>query len=119
MTFSHKIQHKETLLNISVQPGGIQDSAADAIIVNLFQGVTEPTGATGAVNQALGGAIGELMAGGDLRGKLGETAVLYPRGAIPARRVIVVGLGQPDKFDLEAARGGGGRHQTGPKGRRG
>jgi leucyl aminopeptidase len=91
-------------LNISVQQSGIQDSAADAIIVNLFQGVTEPMGATGGVNQALGGAIGELIAGGDLRGKLGETAVLYPRGAIPARRVIVVGLGQPDKFDLEAVR---------------
>jgi leucyl aminopeptidase len=30
--------------------------------------------------------------------------VLYPRGAIPARRVIVVGLGRPDKFDLEAVR---------------
>ncbi|MBI1877910.1 MAG: leucyl aminopeptidase [Chloroflexi bacterium] len=91
-------------MNITVQQGGIQTIVADAIIVNLFQGVTDPTGATGAVNQALGGAIGELIAGGDLHGKLGETVVLYPRGAIPARRVIVVGLGQPDKFDLEAVR---------------
>ena len=91
-------------MNITVQQGGIQTIAADAIIVNLFQGVTEPAGATGVVNQALGGVIGELIAGGDLRGKLGETVVLYPRGAIPARRVIVVGLGQPDKFDLEAVR---------------
>jgi leucyl aminopeptidase len=91
-------------LNITVQQGGIQTVVADAIILNLFQGVTEPAGATGVVNKALGGAIGELMVGGDLRGKLGETAVLYPRGAIPARRVIVVGLGKPDKFDLEAVR---------------
>jgi leucyl aminopeptidase len=91
-------------LNINVQQGGIQTIAADAIIVNLFQGVTELTGATGVVNTALGGAIGELVAGGDLRGKLGETAVLYPRGAIPARRVIIVGLGKPDDFDLEAVR---------------
>ncbi len=91
-------------MNITVRQGGIQTVAADAIIVNLFQGVTEPAGATGVVNKALGGAIGELIAGGDLRGKLGETVVLYPRGAIPARRVIVVGLGKPDKFDLEAVR---------------
>lgn len=95
---------QETSMNITVQQGGIQTIAADAIIVNLFQGVTDPSGATGAVNQALGGAIGELIAGGDLRGKPGETAVLYPRGAIPARRVIVVGLGQPDKFNLESVR---------------
>ncbi len=91
-------------MNIKVEQGGIQAVTADAIIVNLFKGITEPAGATGAVNKALDGAIGELMAGGDLQGKLGETAVLYPRGAISSRRVIVVGLGEADKFDLEAVR---------------
>lgn len=91
-------------MNITIQQGGIQAVTADAIIVNLFQGVTAPSGATGAVDQALGGAISELIAAGDVRGKSGETVVLYPRGAIPARRVIVVGLGQPDKLDLEAVR---------------
>ncbi|NJN98203.1 MAG: leucyl aminopeptidase [Anaerolineales bacterium] len=91
-------------MNITIQQGGIQAVAADAIIVNLFQGVTAPSGATGAVDQALGGAISELIAAGDVRGKAGETVVLYPRGAVPARRVIVVGLGKPDKFDLEAVR---------------
>lgn len=91
-------------MKIKVEQGGIQAVEADAIIVNLFKGVAEPGGATGVVNKALNGAIGELIAGGDLRGKSGETAVLYPRGAIPARRVIVVGLGEADKFDLEAVR---------------
>lgn len=91
-------------MEIKVEQGGIQAVSAEAIVVNLFQGVTEPGGATGVVDQALDGAIGELIAGGDLRGKLGETVVLYPRGAIPARRVIVVGLGEADTFDLETAR---------------
>jgi leucyl aminopeptidase len=39
-----------------------------------------------------------------LTGKLGETVTLYPRGAIPARRVIVLGLGQAGALDLEAVR---------------
>ena len=91
-------------MKITVQQGGIQTIAADAIIVNLFKGVTEPGGATGVVDKALDGAISELIAGGDLRGKLGQTVVLYPRGAIPARRVIVVGLGEADDFDLESVR---------------
>ena len=51
-----------------------------------------------AVDQALGGAIREAIADGDLRGKKGEIALFYPRGAIPARRVLVVGLGPQDKF---------------------
>jgi leucyl aminopeptidase len=91
-------------MNVTVHQGGIQEVEAEAIIVNLFAGVTEPAGATGVVNKALAGAISELTEGRDLRGKLGQTAVLYPRGAIPARRVIVVGLGKADEFDLEAVR---------------
>jgi len=91
-------------MKVTVQQGGIQAIAADAIIVNLFKGVTKPGGATGVVDKALDGAISDLIEGGDLRGKLGETAVLYPRGAIPARRVIVVGLGQADDFTLEGVR---------------
>jgi leucyl aminopeptidase len=91
-------------MKITVQQGGIQAIEAEAVIVNLFKGVTQPGGATGVVNQALDGAIAELIESGDLTGKLGQTVVLYPRGAIPARRVIVVGLGEAETFDLEAVR---------------
>jgi leucyl aminopeptidase len=91
-------------MKVSVQQGGIQAVEAEAIIVNLFKDVTEPAGATGVVNKALAGAISELIEAGDLKGKLGQTVVLYPRGALPARRVIIVGLGEPEKFDLEAVR---------------
>ncbi len=91
-------------MEIHVQQGGIESSKADTIIVNLFEGVTTPGGATGAVDKALGGAISDLIAGGDLKGKAGEVAVLYPRGAIAARRVLVVGLGKAESFDLEGIR---------------
>lgn len=91
-------------MEIRVEQGGIQAVEADAIIVNLFKGVTEPGGATGVVDKALDGAISDLIAVGDFKGKSGETAVLYPRGAIPARRVIVVGLGSADEFNRDGVR---------------
>ncbi|WP_374686745.1 leucyl aminopeptidase [Promineifilum sp.] len=91
-------------MDVNVEQGSIEASGADTLIVNLFEGVTAPAGATGAVDNALGGAISDLIAGGDLKGKAGEVAVLYPRGAIPARRVLVVGLGKADSFDLEGVR---------------
>ena len=91
-------------MNVRVVRANIQDYEADALVVNLFEGVTTPGGATGAVDHALGGQIGDLIAGGDFQGKLAETAVLYSRGVIPAKRVILVGLGKQEKFDLEAAR---------------
>lgn len=91
-------------MEIKIEKAAIQSSTADTLIVNLFEGVTAPGGATGAVDEALGGAIRDLIAGGDLKGKAGEVAVLYPRGAIAARRVLVVGLGKSDGFDLEGVR---------------
>lgn len=91
-------------MNLNVRHDDIQSADADTIIVNLFRGVTEPAGATGAVDQALGGAVSELIANGDFSGKLGEVGVLYPRGAIAARRVLVTGLGEQEKFDLEQVR---------------
>ncbi|MER3457870.1 MAG: leucyl aminopeptidase, partial [Chloroflexota bacterium] len=91
-------------MNINVIHEAIQEQDTDLIVVNLFEGVTQPGGATGAVDRALGGAVGDLIAGGDFKGKLDETAVLYPRGAIPARRVLIVGLGKAEEFTLDRVR---------------
>jgi len=79
-------------MDIQVIAGGIQSTEDELIVVNLFEGVELLGVATGAVDQALSGAIREVIAAGDFRGQPGETAVLYSRGAIPASRVLLVGL---------------------------
>lgn len=91
-------------MNVTVAQGSIQAFKADTVVVNLFEGITTLAGASGAMDQALGGAISELIHQGDLNGGAGECAVLYPRGAIPAKRVLVVGLGKAEAFDLEGVR---------------
>jgi leucyl aminopeptidase len=91
-------------MEINVVSGNIQEQDVDAIVVNWIEGIKNPSGATKAVDSALGGAIQELVQGGDFSGRLGETAVLYPRGAIAAQRVLVVGLGLAETLDLEAVR---------------
>ena len=102
--YGHHVTRRVTThaMDIHVTPGQIESFDADAIVVNLFEGVKSPGGATGAVDAALGGQITDLVAGGDFSGKLGETAVLYSRGTVPAARVVIVGLGKPDRFDLDA-----------------
>lgn len=91
-------------MDVQAIAGAIQDVEADAIIVNLFEDVEAPAGATKAVDQALDGAVSDLLAAGDFDGEAGQVAVLYPRGMIPASRVILVGLGPRESFDLEAVR---------------
>lgn len=90
-------------MKVSVFQGDITEVRADAVIVNLFEGVTTPQGAAGAVDKACGGIISRVIAEGEFKGKLNETVVLYPQG-IAARKLVVVGLGHPDKFDIEKVR---------------
>lgn len=62
----------------------------------LLVGVLEDAGWSGAaaqVDAALGGALRDLRAAGDLTGALNTLVTLYPRGAIAAQRVLVIGLG--------------------------
>ena len=93
-------------MNIRVRQGQIQKQRSAALIVNLFQD-THPSGATKAVDQALGGLIGAALAKGDFKGKKNELLLLYPGKAgkdFSAERVLVVGLGKQADFGLEAAR---------------
>lgn len=91
-------------MQFSITQGSITATAADAIVVNLFEGVETPGGATAAVDAALNGSIRALIASGDFEGKAGTTALLYADGRLPAPRVLLVGLGKADKFDMQAAR---------------
>ena len=75
-----------------------------ALIVNLFEGVQQPGGATGAVDRALDGAISQLIQEGEIKGKKGETSLIHTFGKIGPSRVLVAGLGKKESFSQEIVR---------------
>lgn len=91
-------------MELQVVQGDIAQQQTDCLVVNLFEGVTEPEGATGAMDRALDGAIRTLISSGDFTGEAGSSALLYTNGKLPAPRVLVVGLGKRERFDLHSAR---------------
>ncbi|NLE77509.1 MAG: leucyl aminopeptidase [Chloroflexi bacterium] len=91
-------------MQIIVATGPIEKQESPLLVVNLFEGQEKPGGATGAVDAALHGQISALMASGDFKGKKGEIVILYPAGAIPAHRVLLVGLGKAEKCHAETLR---------------
>jgi len=76
----------------------------DALIVNLFEEVKQPGGATAAVDKALDGAVSQLIATGEIKGKLGELTLIHTLGKISARRVVVAGLGKQQELTLDRIR---------------
>ena len=92
------------MIRVSAVPGDITTVDADAIVVNLFEGVQSPGGGTGAVDKALDGHISELIADGEITGRQGAMSVVHTFGKLPAKRVIVVGLGKRDRFSVDTVR---------------
>ncbi len=85
-------------MQMKVVTRSLTQFGGDLIIVNLFEGVKEPGGATGTVDKALGGAIRRAVKSGQITGKLGETLVIQTLGRLGAGQVAVVGLGRSEKF---------------------
>ena len=96
------------ILRLQTMRGDIAQIASDAAIVNLFEGVTRPGGATGAVDRALGGLISELIADGEITGKRGNNVLIHTPSdrydGFAPKRVLVVGLGKSDGFGIDDVR---------------
>ena len=94
-------------VSVRVDRASLTSVRTPLLIVNLFEGVDRPSGATGAVDEALGGLIARLIADGEIRGTLGEITIVHNQGErsqLAADRVAVVGLGKRDDLDLETLR---------------
>ncbi len=91
-------------MKLSIETGDIAAWKGDGIIVNLFEGVKTPAGATGAVDKALNGLLSRLIEKGDIKGKLGAATIVHTLDRLPADRVCVVGLGKEDEFTTDRVR---------------
>ncbi|MGQ9546398.1 MAG: leucyl aminopeptidase [Dehalococcoidia bacterium] len=91
-------------MEIKVIAGDISQIEADAIVVNAFEGVAEPAGATAAVDKVLTGAISSLISKGEIKGESGEVTIIHTFGRIPAQRVAVAGLGKRQDFSVDKVR---------------
>jgi len=88
----------EVKMEVIVQKGSITDIECDVAVVNLFSGVMRPGGATGAMDRALDGAITKAIAETGFEAHLGQPLFLDAKGKVPAKQVLVIGLGTASKF---------------------
>ncbi len=91
-------------MELLAQVGNVTTWKGDGVVVNLFEGAAAPGGATAAVDKALDGMLSKLIAGGEIKGRLGNTTVVHTFGKLPADRVCVVGLGKENEFTPDRAR---------------
>ncbi|WP_339061254.1 M17 family peptidase N-terminal domain-containing protein [Tepidibacillus marianensis] len=76
----------------------------ELIVVGQYQDDTKPQGKLAEIDQALQGAVSDLVFQGDITGKAKETVLIHTLGKLPTPRVLVIGLGQHEDFDQDMVR---------------
>jgi len=92
-------------MEVKVVSGDITSLPLSAIVVNLFEGVKNPVGATEVVDRAIGGLITQLIAEGEIKGKRNDITLIHSMGKITPKRVVVAGLGKEEELTLPVIRG--------------
>jgi len=85
------------------QGGGIWNAAVDAVVVTHFEG-DSPSTQLSAIDEALDGAIASMLDSKEFKGKSDEAVGIVTLGKLPAKRVVVAGLGKRSRFTPESAR---------------
>ena len=92
-------------MEIKAIAGDIAKIKAGAIIVNLFEETEHLDGDIANIDNALDGAISQLISQGEIKGKLNEVTIIHSLGKLPAARVVIAGLGKKPELSLDRVRG--------------
>ena len=79
-------------MEIKVQAGDVLQAESDLAVLATFEDAPLPTEVAG------------LLEPNDYRGRANQTLLLYPRGAVAPRRLLLVGLGKREKATAETIR---------------
>jgi leucyl aminopeptidase len=91
-------------MEVTVRAGGLDKASVDAIVLMLYEGGVALQGAAAVIDKALDGAITALQQAGEFTGKPRQHSVLHTQGRLKANKVVLTGLGKPDKLTLEGLR---------------
>ncbi len=90
-------------MNIHLENVSPFEYSTPCLVVPVFQ-KADLSGNIAELNDKLNGLVAEIIAEDGFSGKVGETFVLTTNGQIAAKRVILVGVGKPEKLTASSLR---------------
>lgn len=91
-------------MNLKTVTGKINELSTSALVMGVFTDVSAKEPAIAELDSNLKGSISHLVERGEIKGEWGEITSVYSLGYLPAERIVIVGLGKKDKFDLDTWR---------------
>jgi leucyl aminopeptidase len=105
MYFSEELRSQEKPMDIRVEKGRAEKFPCELLLLFSFESPDRLEGPIQNVDLEWNGFISAVMRQGDFKGELFECRLFYTQGALPAKRVLLAGLGKRGEFDLEKWRG--------------
>lgn len=92
------------IMHVESRQGRVDTETAEALVLAHCEGepLSKRDGAM--LDQALGGALRGLLQSKEFEGKAGEVVLYHTQGKIPAKRVVLVGLGKKKDIGLDQIR---------------
>ncbi len=84
-------------MQFNTRSGNPLRARTHCLVVTVLGGALGPT--TRAVDKAAKRALSRVLKRGDIQGKAGQTLVLHDVPGVAAQRVMLLGLGEPEKLD--------------------
>ena len=92
-------------MDIRVEKGIAEKYPSELLLLFSFESPELLEGPIKSVDLEWKGFLSTLISQGDFKGELFQCRLIHTQGAIPARRVVLTGLGKKKEFDLEKWRG--------------
>lgn len=84
----------------AIKNGRFTETAADALLVGLFDKPLKFEGVLKPLDQVFSGQLTELVKNGDVSAKKGEAAVIPAFGQLPTKRIVFAGAGKDKEADF-------------------
>ena len=91
-------------MQIQIETQPYSSIQADAVVTYVFDKDNKIDGVLADIDQAMGGQVAALAAGGELTAKPLEMVLLHFPEGLDAKRLLLVGAGKPDKFETNDLR---------------
>jgi leucyl aminopeptidase len=91
-------------MKVSVAVATLASVEADALVVGLYAEEPKLRAAVAGLDRPLGGQLADVLGAERFQAKPGQVTHVHTGGRLPARRVVVVGLGKRAELTLEAVR---------------
>jgi len=92
------------IMQVKVQVGRAETTSAEVLVLTHCEGERLATQDAALLDRALGGAVRKLVQTKEFEGKANEVLLYHTQGTVPAKRLVLVGLGKKNEVTIETIR---------------